>query len=76
MDDIDRTTETLERAMQRQLDAATRAAARPARHYDACRSCGEPLSQPELRVGGFCNVGCRDDFDQAARAARIAGRPS
>jgi ribosomal protein S14 len=74
MDDIDRITETLERAMQHQRAAAARAAARPARIYDACRHCGEPLGQPDLRAGGFCTVGCRDDFEQAARAARIAGR--
>jgi len=74
MDDIDRTTETLDRAMHHQLKVAARAAARPIRLYDACRSCGEPLPRSDLRASGFCGVACRDDFERAQRAARIAGR--
>ena len=48
---------------------------------DVCRWSGEPVSADSLtlykgKVVGFCNTGCRDKFEAAARAfdAKIEGK--
>ena len=48
---------------------------------DVCPWSGEPVNADSLttyrgKVVGFCNPGCRDKFDSAAKAfdARIEGR--
>lgn len=74
MDDIDRAAEAMERAAESQHQALLARATRPAHLYDVCRNCGEPLSQAELRRGGFCSVECRDEHDLRDRMAAITGR--
>lgn len=74
MDDIDRTTDVIERANEQQRRMLAARASRPPRVYDCCRSCGETLQHTGLRAAGFCDVACRDDYELNERVARINGR--
>lgn len=74
MDDIDRANDALERATERHREQLVGRALRPARVYDCCRWCHEPLTTVDLRHAGFCTVGCREDFEQTERVARITGK--
>ncbi len=76
MDDIDRTTDVIERANEEHRRMLAVRACRQTRVYDCCRSCGEPLRDAALMASGFCDVACRDDYELSERVARINGRRS
>ena len=73
MDEVDLAVELME--LEAELKRRARAsAALPARLFDTCRDCDEPLEGPVLRAAGFCDRYCRDRYELAEKLKRINGQ--